>query len=103
MLNKLRIAKEFADMLNSDKIESIILFGSVARGDGKLNSDINILIVSDCLEYDDSKVIDLIIKFLFEKEQLISTSIISEDVFMKMQYSNFLSKVIDEGVVLVNN
>lgn len=103
MLNKLRIAKEFADMLNSDKIESIILFGSVARGDDKLNSDINILIVSDCLEYDDSKVIDLITKFLFEKEQLISTSIISEDVFMKMQYSNFLSKVIDEGVVLVNN
>ena len=36
MNNRLEIAREFADAINSDKIIKIIVFGSVARGDDHL-------------------------------------------------------------------
>ncbi|MBE6494425.1 MAG: nucleotidyltransferase domain-containing protein [Methanosphaera stadtmanae] len=42
MNNRLEIAQEFAESINSDKIMKIILFGSVARGDDNENSDIDI-------------------------------------------------------------
>lgn len=45
--NRDKIAREFAEAINSDKIFRIILFGSVARGDDGKDSDIDILIVSD--------------------------------------------------------
>ena len=47
MNNRKAIAIEFARKINSDLIKEIILFGSVARGDDKEDSDIDILIISD--------------------------------------------------------
>ena len=47
MNNRLEIAHEFADAINSDKIIKIIVFGSVARGDDHDDSDIDILILSN--------------------------------------------------------
>ena len=47
MNDRIQIAKEFAKAINSDYIKQIILFGSVARGDDKEFSDIDILIISD--------------------------------------------------------
>ncbi|RLG58467.1 MAG: nucleotidyltransferase domain-containing protein, partial [Candidatus Hydrothermarchaeota archaeon] len=40
-MNKLEIAKEFAKSLKD--VEKIILFGSVARGEDKGDSDVDIL------------------------------------------------------------
>ena len=48
-MNREEIAKEFADQILSrfkDQIEKIILFGSVARGESKKSSDIDVLIVT---------------------------------------------------------
>ena len=42
MNNRVKIAYEFANAINSDKIVRIILFGSVARGDDGEDSDIDI-------------------------------------------------------------
>ncbi len=47
MNNRMEIACEFADTINSKYIKEIILFGSVARGDGTEDSDIDILIISN--------------------------------------------------------
>lgn len=47
MNNRIEVAREFAEAINCDKIEKIILFGSVARGDDYEDSDIDILIVSN--------------------------------------------------------
>ena len=45
MYNRIEIAHEFADAINSDEIIRMVLFGSVAQGDGGDESDIDILIV----------------------------------------------------------
>lgn len=47
MSTKFEIAQDFAKTINSDKIKLIILFGSVARGDYRPDSGIDILIVSN--------------------------------------------------------
>lgn len=44
---KKEIAEDFANSIKSDKIKLMILFGSVARGDYRPDSDIDILVVSD--------------------------------------------------------
>ena len=47
MHNRVEIAREFANAIKSDYIIKIILFGSVARGDDREESDIDVLIVSN--------------------------------------------------------
>ena len=42
MNNRDKIAREFAEAINSDKIFRIILFGSVARGEQKEGSDVDV-------------------------------------------------------------
>ena len=47
-MNREEIAREFADRILSrfkDKIEKIIMFGSVARGESDKDSDIDVLVV----------------------------------------------------------
>ena len=44
MVDKKQLAIDFAKSLNHPEIEKIILFGSVARGDDREESDIDILI-----------------------------------------------------------
>ena len=47
MNDRIEIAKEFANTIKSDYVKSIMLFGSVARGDDTEESDIDILIISN--------------------------------------------------------
>lgn len=101
MNNRIEIAHEFAEAINSDKIVSIILFGSVARGDDCENSDIDILIVSDFWEEIDLIITDVIGDIVFEKQELISAHIMSVERFNNTKDYSFLSNVLEDGVVLV--
>ena len=47
MSDRINVAREFAEVINSEYILKIILFGSVARGDDNDDSDIDILIISN--------------------------------------------------------
>lgn len=47
MSDWINVAQEFAEVINSEYILKIILFGSVARGDDNDDSDIDILIISN--------------------------------------------------------
>ena len=58
MNNRVKIAHEFANAINSDRIIRIILFGSVARGDDSEDSDIDILIISNHREDIEQKIDD---------------------------------------------
>ena len=71
MNNRLEIAQEFAESINSDKIVKIILFGSVARGDDTDDSDIDILIISDYRDEIWDDVADMIGEFVLEKQELM--------------------------------
>jgi len=101
MNNRLEIAQEFAESINSDKIMKIILFGSVARGDDNENSDIDILIISDYRNEIWDDIEDMIGEIVLQKQELISVHIMSTDRFNTTQDYSFLSNVLDEGEVLV--
>jgi len=82
-----------------DKIDSIILFGSVARGEAKADSDIDILVVGDVnLE----ELVEVSFPTLLEYGELISAKNMEKDRFdfsAKEGYS-FIRNVLREGVVL---
>lgn len=101
MNNRVKIAHEFANAINSDKIVRIILFGSVARGDDGKDSDIDILIVSDYWEEIDSIITDVVGDIVLDQQELISPHIMSVDRFNNTKDYSFLINVLEEGVVLV--
>lgn len=101
MNNRDKIAREFAEAINSDKIFRIILFGSVARGDDGKDSDIDILIVSDYWEEIDSVITEVVGDIVFDYQELISPHIMSVDIFNNAKDYSFLTNVLEDGVVLV--
>lgn len=100
MNNRLEIAREFADAINSDKIIKIIVFGSVARGDDHDDSDIDILILSNQRENIEQVVDDEIACIMYDKQELISAHIMDEEFFNQTKNFSFLSSVLKEGVVI---
>ena len=101
MNDRVKIAHEFANTINSDKIVRIILFGSVARGDDGKDSDIDILIVSDYWEEIDSIITDVVGDIVLDQQELISPHIMSVERFNNTKDYSFLTNVLEDGVVLV--
>ena len=85
-----------------EKIESIILFGSVARGEAKEDSDIDILIVTKDEDFRLRHVlIGIAFDILLETEENISVKALSKDEFERHKNFSFLRNVISEGVKVV--
>ena len=101
MNNRLKIAQEFANIIDADNIVKIILFGSVARGDDTEESDIDILIVSPDARYIRKEINKIVVNFILEKNELISAHLMPEGQFNKTIDYPFLTNVLGEGVVLV--
>jgi len=82
-----------------EKIESIILFGSVARGEAKEDSDVDILVVGDVsLE----ELVDISFPILLKDGELISAKDMKKDHFeylAKEGYS-FVRNVLRDSIVL---
>ena len=82
-----------------DKIQSITLFGSVARGTARLDSDIDLLVV---VEKEDfllrRELIGMAFDILLETGQDISVKVLSKDDFETYKSFSFLSNVLSEGV-----
>ena len=82
-----------------DRIDTIILFGSVARGEAREDSDIDILIVT---KEEDFRLRHILIgiasDILLETEENISVKALSKNDFEKHKNFSFLRNVISEGV-----
>lgn len=100
MNNRFNIAKEFANRINSEDISQIILFGSVARGDDTVDSDIDILIISSYGRKIEPKISDEVFKVIMEDEELISAHVMSEKHFEETKNYSFLTNVLKEGVII---
>ena len=100
MNDRIKIAKEFADMINSDKIIKIILFGSVARGEDGEESDIDILIVSPVVREIRDEINDVVVDIVIKDEEFISAHLMSEDHFNETKNFPFLTNVLEVGIVL---
>lgn len=98
MHNREKIAREFAKAIKSEYIIKIILFGSVARGDDTEESDIDILIVSNHREKIDDIIADEVAWIMYDKNELISAHVMSEELFNKTKSFSFLTNVLREGV-----
>ncbi|MEA2015170.1 MAG: nucleotidyltransferase domain-containing protein [Actinomycetota bacterium] len=86
-----------------DKIDSIILFGSVARGEPVEESDIDILVVAVGDRFRMRRELSgIVLDMLLETGEYLSVKTLSvEDFkFLKEVKSSFLSNVIKEGVFI---
>ncbi|AEA46564.1 nucleotidyltransferase domain-containing protein [Archaeoglobus veneficus] len=86
-----------------DKIESIILFGSVARGEAREDSDIDILIISKGDSFDMQKRIsEVVVEILLNTGIYISAKVISTEEYNLMRNinSSFFRNISKEGIVI---
>ena len=100
MRNRIEVAQEFADAINSDNIIKIILFGSVARFEDTEESDIDILIVSPVVREIRNDINEEVVEFIINKEEFISAHMMTEDYFNETKDFPFLTNVLNEGIVL---
>ena len=100
MSKKYEIAKNFAKTVNSDKIKLMMLFGSVARGDYRPDSDIDILVVSNYRKEIWPKISLIIADTVLKEGELLSVHIISENMFNETKDYSFLTNVLKEGIIL---
>jgi len=89
---------------NVDPTAQIILYGSFARGDNKLNSDIDLLILLDKekISFQDAKRIkDPLYDLEFETGQIISPLVLSKSAWeLKHRITPFYENVTQEGIRL---
>ncbi len=100
MSSKIKIAKNFAKTINCDKIKLMILFGSVARGDYRPDSDIDILVVSNYHSEIWPKISTIIADTVLEKGELLSIHVMPENIFNETKDYSFLTNVLKEGMIL---
>ena len=100
MSKKIEIAKDFAKTIKSDKIKLMILFGSVARGDYRPDSDIDILVVSNYHSEILPKIYTIIAYTVLEKGELLSIHVMPENIFNETKDYSFLTNVLKEGIKL---
>ena len=82
-----------------DRIESIILFGSVARGEAKEDSDIDILVVTKKEDFRLRRMlIEIAFDILLDTGENISVKALSKDEFERHKNFSFLRSVISEGI-----
>lgn len=94
-----RLKKEFSRILG-EKFDSILLFGSQARGDAEINSDIDILVIMNGdFNYGDliKRTSNIISTLSLEYDVVISRIFVSKDRFL-YNHNPFLSNVRQEGV-----
>jgi len=101
MNDRIQIAKEFAESINSDYIKQIILFGSVARGDDKEFSDIDILIISDNAKEIEDEIMDIAFEIVLDKQEVISPHIASKSNLNKIEDFSFMKNIERDGIVLI--
>lgn len=107
LVNRKEIAKKFADAVLKnfgDKIENIILFGSVARGMSNEESDIDILVI---IKEEDFRIrrelIGMAFKVLLKTHNDISVKVLSKRDFDAAVNISFIRHIRSEGIPIGRN
>jgi len=99
-MNKKQVAMEFANYIKHDKIDKILLFGSVARGDDDEESDIDIFILTSDKEGIEDEINEKSFNLSLETNQYISTTIISNEFYEKYKNFSFFNEIEKEGILI---
>lgn len=97
-MNRKDVAQKFSDEIlkqSGDEIVSITLFGSVAEGVDTINSDIDILVVTDVEQDISEPIYDIVADFVIQHAELLSILIYNIN-----SMSSFAKKVVKEGIIL---
>ncbi len=88
----------------SEKIKTVTLFGSRARGDYKADSDYDLLLVvrDNFTSHDKDRLYDLVMDILLETGNLLSLKIFRESIYKNMLHQNtfFIQNIKKEGVLV---
>jgi predicted nucleotidyltransferase len=88
-----------ASLAYSDRIESITLFGSAARGTYRADSDIDLLVVVDREDFRlRRELIGIAFDILLETGSDLSVKVISSRDFQDRRSFSFLRNVLAEGI-----
>lgn len=105
-----KAAVEFAQRVASalgDQVDAIVLYGSVARGEAKRDSDIDIMVVSPDPQRTREKLSEIRSDFAYEQNYTFFISLVHysrEEIYKLRQIgSPFIQNVIREGVILYDN
>ena len=105
-ISKKNVLETFVKTLKEkygDKIESIILFGSVARGDDRGNSDVDVLIITKEDSFKMQRLIsEIVVDILLKTGVYISAKVLSssEFDFLKRINSSFYRNISREGITV---
>lgn len=100
MYNRIEIAQDFANTINSDYIIKIILFGSVARGDDHEDSDIDVLIISNHRDKIWPDITKAIADIIIERHEMVSAHVMSEKYIQEINDYTFMRNIRQEGVII---
>ncbi len=85
------------------KVEKIILFGSVARGDDREDSDIDILIITKEDSFEMQRLVsDIVVDILLKTRVYISAKVLSSSEFglLRRTNSSFYRNISREGIII---
>ena len=88
-----------ASQAHGDRIESVTLFGSVARGTARPDSDMDLLVIVDKEDFRlRRELISIAFDILLETGVDISVKVFSKNDFEARKTFSFFSNVLSEGV-----
>lgn len=103
-------AEELARRLTSalgDRIDSIVLYGSVVRGQARRDSDIDVLVIAPDIRPVRSSISEISSELMYERGYafLISTIYLGRDEINELvqMRSPFIDEVLSEGRILYDN
>lgn len=105
-VGRVRLAERFATEARRafpQQVERIILFGSVARGDDREDSDIDVLVLWNGDRKEGRKsLIALAVKLMLDTGEYVSAKVLTPEAFAEGQRdpSPFLEAVLAEGKAL---
>ena len=101
-LDRKEVAEEFARSIRENhgaSIEEVILFGSVARGEDGVDSDIDIVVVGNGDRFRLRRMIMIdVMRFLLEYGVYISTKVLTRELKEDIGDSGFMQTIRREGI-----
>ncbi len=101
-MDRKEVAEEFARSIRENhgaSIEEVILFGSVARGEDGVDSDIDIVVVGNGDRFRLRRMIMIdVMRFLLEYGVYISTKVLTRELKEDIGDSGFMQTIRREGI-----
>lgn len=92
-----REIKRIVEKLKKDKsVKLVLIFGSMARGDVRGTSDIDLIVVKETKK----KFLDRLDEFYKDAEVAMDVLVYTPEEFEKMKNRSFIKKAIEEGKIL---